>query len=219
MTGKAIMRLLYLLPVAALLALAAVFFESLNGPPPDSLPSALIGKPAPVVTLPPLDAATPPFSSADLTAGHVSIVNVWASWCVPCRAETPALAALARRQGVELYGIVYKDTPAKARVFLDDAGNPFSRIDLDADGRAGIEWGIYGVPETFIVDGKGIVRLRFAGPLVGEVLDELDPSGNPPSTGCRLKRIAFSSSRHFAPSHCFDAVPDAKVRTLLLEPL
>jgi cytochrome c biogenesis protein CcmG/thiol:disulfide interchange protein DsbE len=172
MIGKALMRALYVLPVAALLALAAVFFKSLNGPPPDQLPSALIDKPAPVVALPPLDAATPAFTSADLTAGHVSIVNVWASWCVPCRAEAPALVALARRQGVTLYGVVYKDTPARARAFLDDVGNPFSRIDLDADGRAGIEWGIYGVPETFVVDGKGIVRLRFAGPLVGDVLDD-----------------------------------------------
>jgi cytochrome c biogenesis protein CcmG, thiol:disulfide interchange protein DsbE len=168
---KALSRALYVLPVVALLALAAVFFKSLNGPPPDELPSALIDKPAPIVDLPPLDASTPAFKSLDLTAGHVSIVNVWASWCVPCRVEAPALAALAHEQGVALYGVVYKDTPAKARAFLDDVGNPFSRIDLDADGRAGIEWGIYGVPETFVIDGKGIVRLRFAGPLVGDTLD------------------------------------------------
>jgi cytochrome c biogenesis protein CcmG/thiol:disulfide interchange protein DsbE len=172
MMRSALVRALYVLPVVALLALAAVFFKSLNGPPPDMLPSALIDKPAPSVELPPLDTATPSFGTADLTAGHVSIVNVWASWCVPCRVEAPALAALAHQQGVALYGLVYKDTPTKARAFLDDTGNPFSRIDLDADGRAGIEWGIYGVPETFVVDGKGIVRLRFAGPLVGDALSE-----------------------------------------------
>lgn len=170
MKSSLFVRALYVLPVVALLALALVFFKSLNGPPPDQLPSALIDKPAPEVSLPALDARTRAFSSADLKAGHVSVVNVWASWCVPCRAEAPQLQELAREQGITLYGLVYKDTPQKARAFLDDVGNPFSRIDLDADGHAGIEWGIYGVPETFVIDGKGIIRLRFPGPLVGNAL-------------------------------------------------
>jgi cytochrome c biogenesis protein CcmG/thiol:disulfide interchange protein DsbE len=165
-------RALYILPVVALLALAVFFFISLNGPPPDQLPSMLVDKPAPEVALPALDAATQAFSSADLRAGHVSVVNVWASWCVPCRAEAPALQALAQQQGIALYSIVYKDTPDKARAFLNDVGNPFSRIDLDASGSAGIEWGIYGVPETFVIDGRGIVRFRYPGPLVGNTLSD-----------------------------------------------
>jgi cytochrome c biogenesis protein CcmG/thiol:disulfide interchange protein DsbE len=165
-----LVRALYVLPVLALLALAVFFFVSLNGPPPDELPSALLDKPAPQVLLPALDGNAKAFSSADLKAGHVSIVNVWASWCVPCRAEAPQLQALAQRQDVPLYGIVYKDAPDKARAFLNDVGNPFSRIDLDKSGSAGIEWGIYGVPETFVIDGRGIVRLRYPGPIVGDVL-------------------------------------------------
>lgn len=172
MTRTMLSRALYILPIVALLALAIFFYVSLNGPPPDQLPSVLVDKPAPLVSLPPLDAKAQAFGSAELKSGHVSIVNVWASWCLPCRAEAPALQTLARQKNVALYGLVYKDTPQKARAFLDDVGNPFSRIDLDADGHAGIDWGIYGVPETFVVDGKGIVRLRFPGPLVGDALND-----------------------------------------------
>jgi cytochrome c biogenesis protein CcmG/thiol:disulfide interchange protein DsbE len=163
-------RGLYILPIVALLALALFFFKSLNGPPPDQLPSVLIDKPAPPVSLPALDANAQAFSSADFQAGHVTVVNLFASWCVPCHAEAPGLQMIARQQGVALYGIVYKDTPQKARAFLNDVGNPFARIDIDADGRAGIDWGITGVPETFVIDGKGIVRLRYAGPAVGDAL-------------------------------------------------
>jgi cytochrome c biogenesis protein CcmG/thiol:disulfide interchange protein DsbE len=163
-------RALYILPIMALAVLAYVFMRSLNGPPPDQLPSVLIDKPAPTVSLPALDAQTKAFTSADLKSGHVSIVNMFASWCVPCRAEAPGLQEIARQQGVTLYGIVYKDTPDKARGFLSDVGNPFARIDIDADGHAGIDWGITGVPETFVIDGKGIVRLRYAGPAIGDAL-------------------------------------------------
>ena len=172
MTKTILARALYVVPVLALLALAVFFFISLNGPPPDQLPSMLLDKRAPPVSLPALDARAKPFTSADLKSGHVTIVNLWASWCVPCRAEAPELQALASRQGVALYGIVYKDTPQKARGFLDDIGNPFSRIDLDASGNAGIDWGITGVPETFVIDGKGIVRLRYPGPIVGNTLTD-----------------------------------------------
>jgi len=172
MTRAIATRALYVLPVVALLALAFFFFKSLNGPPPDELPSPLIDRPAPQVTLPALDVGAKGFSSADLKAGHVSIVNVWASWCVPCREEEPALRALARQRGVALYAIVYKDTAPKARAFLDELGNPYAAIDLDADGRAGIEWGIYGVPETFVIDGKGVVRLRYPEPIVGTALGD-----------------------------------------------
>lgn len=170
------MRWLYLLPVLLFFALVAVFAVSLMrsiSTPPDMLQSALIDKPAPKVDLPPLDARAAGFSSADLAQGHVSIVNVFASWCIPCRAEAPALARLAGLKGVALYGLVYKDKASNARKFLDEAGNPYAGIDLDGDGRAGIEWGIYGVPETFVIDGKGIVRLRYPGPLVGSALGEI----------------------------------------------
>ena len=162
--------LLYALPAAAFVVLAGFFMFSLMRPASEPLPSALIDKPAPALTLPPLDASTTGFGPQDLKAGHVTVINVWASWCVPCRAEAPALAALSKAHGFALYGLVYKDTPAKARAFLTDVGNPFARIGLDADGRAGIEWGVYGVPETFIVDGKGIVRERFVGPITEESL-------------------------------------------------
>ena len=161
---------LYLLPVILFLALAAMLYRGLVTPAPEALPSALIDKPAPALALPALDAATRGFGPEDLKAGHVTVVNVWASWCVPCRTEAPELEALAKQKGFALYGLVYKDTPEKARGFLDEVGNPFSRIGLDRDGRAGIEWGIYGVPETFIVDGKGIVRERIVGPLSDDAL-------------------------------------------------
>jgi cytochrome c biogenesis protein CcmG/thiol:disulfide interchange protein DsbE len=164
-------RVLYILPVLAFVGLAYLFFRSLNGSPPDELPSALVGKPAPVTNLPALDGATKAFDTADLRNGHVTVLNVWASWCVPCRAEAPALATLSQLKDVALYGMVYEDKAPAAREFLKESGNPFKRIDLDRDGRAGIEWGIYGVPETFIIDAKGIVRLRYAGPIVGNTLN------------------------------------------------
>jgi cytochrome c biogenesis protein CcmG/thiol:disulfide interchange protein DsbE len=163
-------RLIYILPIIVFAALAAMLYRSLVAPAPEALPSALIDRPAPALNLPGLDGATRGFGPQDLKAGHVTVVNVWASWCVPCRTEAPELEALAREKGFALYGLVYKDTPEKARAFLDEVGNPFSRVGLDRDGRAGIEWGIYGVPETFIVDGKGIVRERFVGPLSDDTL-------------------------------------------------
>jgi len=170
------MRWYYILPALFFFGLIGIFGISLlrsADTPPDMLPSALIDKPAPQTTLPPLDGKAEAFAPKDLAAGHVTVVNVWASWCVPCRAEAPALMMLSTMKGVSLYGLVYKDTPAKARGFLDEVGDPYARINLDADGRAGIEWGIYGVPETFVIDGKGIVRLRYPGPLVGSALSNI----------------------------------------------
>ncbi|HUO94470.1 MAG TPA: DsbE family thiol:disulfide interchange protein [Rhizomicrobium sp.] len=170
------MRWFYVLPVFLFFGLIGIFGASLvrsANTPPDMLPSALIGKRAPQTLLPALDGKTEAFSPKDLASGHVTVVNVWASWCVPCRAEAPALMTLSAMKGVSLYGLVYKDTPAKARGFLNEVGDPYRRIDLDTDGRAGIEWGIYGVPETFVIDGKGIVRLRYPGPLVGSALSQI----------------------------------------------
>ena len=164
-------RLVFLIPIALFAALAFVLFDSLIAPPPQELPSVLIDKPAPRLVLPALDAQTESFAAANLAAGHVTVLNVFASWCIPCRAEAAVLPRLAHLRGGELYGMVYKDTPEKARRFLDEVGNPFVRIALDESGRAGIEWGVYGVPETFVIDAKGIIRLRFAGPLTSDIID------------------------------------------------
>lgn len=163
-------RVLFVLPLIAFAVVAGVLFVNLVRPQNTALPSTLIDKPAPSVALPPLDSSVQGFGAADLRAGHVTVVNVWASWCVQCRIEAPALGALAQEKGFALYGFAYKDTPDKARAFLNEVGNPFSRIGLDRSGRAGIEWGVYGAPETFIVDGKGIVRERFVGPISADAL-------------------------------------------------
>ena len=163
-------RLLYIVPILAFGALAYFLFASLNGPPPDQLPSALVDKPSPPITLPPLDKSATAFSRNDLTSGDVTVMIVWASWCVPCRLEAPMLDRLKAVNGVALYGLVYKDRPEKARAFLNEVGNPFERIDLDLSGRAAIDWGVYDVPETFVIDGKGVVRLRYSGPITEDVL-------------------------------------------------
>lgn len=158
-------RLFYIAPVLAFAVLAWILYGSLHGNRSASLPTALLGRPAPQLDLPPLDARTQGVRSADLrTKGRVTIVNLFASWCVPCHEEAPQLAQLASARGVRLIGIAYKDKPEAARAFLDETGNPFERIGLDADGRAFIDWGASGVPETFVLDSHGIVRGRF-GPL------------------------------------------------------
>jgi len=165
-------RLIYLLPVAGFVLLAFFLFKSLWSPAPSLVPSALINKPAPRLVLPGLDDRSAAFTPADLAAGHVSVVNVFASWCAPCRTEAPQLAELAKLPGVALYGMTQKDKPAATRAFLDEVGNPFTRIARDDDRRASIEWGVYGVPETYVVDGKGIIRLKYVGPLSDDVLKE-----------------------------------------------
>jgi cytochrome c biogenesis protein CcmG/thiol:disulfide interchange protein DsbE len=163
-------RWVFILPVAGFALLAFFLFRSLWAPAPDVIPSALINRPAPRLALPALDSQTPAFTPADLAAGHVSVINVFASWCAPCRTETSQLAALSNLPGVALYGLLQKDKPAAARAFLDEVGNPFSKIARDDDGRASIEWGVYGVPETFVVDGKGVVRFKYVGPLSDEAM-------------------------------------------------
>ena len=163
-------RWIYLLPVAGFVVLAFFLFKSLWSPAPSLVPSALLNKPAPRLVLPSLDDRSAAFTPADLAAGHVSVVNVFASWCAPCRTEAPQLTELAKVPGIALYGMTQKDKPAATRAFLDEVGNPFSRIARDDDGRASIEWGVYGVPETYVVDGKGIIRLKFVGQLTEAVL-------------------------------------------------
>jgi cytochrome c biogenesis protein CcmG/thiol:disulfide interchange protein DsbE len=165
-------RGIYVLPIAGFALLAFFLFRSLWSPPPDIIPSALLDKPAPHLVLPALDDQTTAFTPADLAAGHVTVVNIFASWCIPCRTEAPALMALSRVPGVVLVGMTQKDKPEATRAFLDEVGNPFAKIARDDDGRASIEWGVYGVPETYVVDGKGVLRFKYVGGLTDQVLQQ-----------------------------------------------
>jgi len=166
-------RWVFIVPIAAFAVLAFFLFRSLWSPAPDLVPSALLNRPAPRLTLPALDARSAAFTPADLASGHVSVVNVFASWCAPCRTETAPLMTLSRMPGVALYGLTQKDKPDATRAFLDEVGNPFARIARDDDGRASIEWGVYGVPETYVVDGRGIIRLKYVGPLSDAALERV----------------------------------------------
>ena len=159
-------------PLVLFAALAALFVIRLYSGDASLLPSALIGRQVPAFALPPVDGLPdkPGFSDADLRQGKVTLVNVFASWCVPCHQEhelimrvstDPALA----RAGVHMFGLAYKDDPANIRSFLAEAGDPFARIGADRRGRTAIDWGVYGVPETYIVKGDGTIAYRFAGPI------------------------------------------------------
>lgn len=175
-SGLLIRRLIVLVPVAVFLALSVLFFIRLFAGDPSKLPSALIGKPAPDFALPAVDglndggAPIPGLATADLK-GEVTLVNVWASWCVPCRDENPMLLEL-ERQGHRVVGINYKDAPENARRFLGEFGNPFSAVGADRNGKAAIDWGVYGVPETFVVDPEGTIVHKHVGPFTAEDLTE-----------------------------------------------
>lgn len=160
-------RLFALLPVALFLGLAVLLFVRLFAGDASVVPSALIGRPAPQIDLPALDGlqGVPGIEAQSLKAGQVTIVNIFASWCAPCRAEHPLLLELAKVPDVRLVGINQKDNPENARRFLGALGNPYSAVGVDPNGRAGIEWGVYGVPETFVIDGRGIIRHKQIGPL------------------------------------------------------
>jgi cytochrome c biogenesis protein CcmG, thiol:disulfide interchange protein DsbE len=156
-------RLLFLLPVLIFVAVGIGLAVGLTRDP-STLPSPLIDQPVPTFELPPLAGrAGPGFSSADLE-GRVTLVNVFASWCVPCRVEHPLLMALAE-EGVAIYGIDYKDPAEKAAGWLAELGDPYRAIGADQDGRVAIDWGVYGVPETFVIDAEGRIRHRHVGPL------------------------------------------------------
>lgn len=171
-------RWMYVVPALGFLVIAAFLFVGLNRArerPPNVLPSVLIDKPAPPIALGPMDALTPGFSRADLASGHVTVVNFFASWCVPCREEAEILNQLAKIPGMTLYGVDYEDQRQNkdgqdGRNFLTQVGNPFSRIVADVHGSVGIDWGVDGVPETFVVDGKGIIRFKVVGPLDGNIV-------------------------------------------------
>lgn len=166
-------RLLYLLPLALFLALLGYFAVGLNRDP-HKLPSALIDRPAPDFALPPLLDGKPGLARADLVAvpgGGPVLVNFFASWCVPCRAEHPVLARLARA-GVTIEGIDYKDKPEDAKAWLKELGDPYRALAVDRDGRVAIDFGVYGVPETYIVDRAGKIRYRQVGPITSTDLDD-----------------------------------------------
>lgn len=156
------------LPVVAFAALALLFWKGLSGDP-SQIPSALIGRPVPEVSLPAIpEIGVPAFDTASLKAGRITIVNIWASWCGPCRLEHPLLMELGKRSDIRLVGINYKDDPENARRFLGTLGQPYAAIVADENGRAAVDWGVYGVPESFIVDGSGIIRYKWIGPLTPE---------------------------------------------------
>jgi cytochrome c biogenesis protein CcmG/thiol:disulfide interchange protein DsbE len=176
-------RARYLLPLFLLIALVGVFFYSLFSGDPSQLPSALIGKPAPQFDIPPIEGFErnggpgKGLRTADLATGEVTIVNVWASWCGPCIQEHPFLVWLKEQHGLRLVGINYKDAPDKALQFLERLGDPYDLIGADRTGRVAIDWGVYGVPETYVVDGRGEVVYRYVGPLSEKaVRDELLPA-------------------------------------------
>jgi cytochrome c biogenesis protein CcmG, thiol:disulfide interchange protein DsbE len=163
-------RLFTLLPVFVFVGLALLLWKGLSGDP-TTLPSTLINKPVPSFTLAAnSELKVPGLSDADLRQGKVTIVNIWASWCGPCRTEHPLLMELSKRADIVLVGINNKDEPANAARFLGALGQPFAAIGSDPTGRVTIDWGGYGVPETFVVDGKGIIRYKHIGPLSADVL-------------------------------------------------
>lgn len=164
-------RLIVLLPVLVFVALALAFWFGL-GRDPKLVPSALIDQEVPSFELPPLVEGQPGLASADLS-GEVTLVNVFASWCVPCRAEHPLwMRVAAQGEGPRLVAINYKDEGDAARAWLDELGDPYSLIGVDADGRTAIDWGVYGVPETFLVDAEGRIRYKHVGPVTETAWNE-----------------------------------------------
>jgi len=168
--------LLMALPLLFFLGLAVLFWFRLGDGDPSRIPSALIGHPAPQTVLPPLagllaDGVQVPGLDPAILKGRISLVNVWASWCVPCHDEAPLLTRLAKDKRLQLVGINYKDTPDNARRFLGRYGNPFDVVGVDGNGRAAIEWGVYGVPETFIVGREGTILYKLVGPITPDNVD------------------------------------------------
>ena len=168
-------RWLAYVPLLAFVGLAWLLFERLSAGDPASIPSVLVGQSAPPLNLPGLDGA-PGLRDADLRAGHVSLVNVFGSWCEPCHDEHPYLMALAadpelKAKAVAVYGVAQRDSAENIRRFLGAKGDPYLKVGLDQDNRAGIDWGVYGVPETFIVRGDGKLVFKLVGPMSAEALD------------------------------------------------
>jgi len=171
-------RIAVLVPLAVFLALVLLFLFRLYSGDPSLIPSALIGHPAPQTSLPPVaglerDGAPVPGLDPASFKGAVTVLNVWASWCVPCHDEAPLLMQLAQDSRVRLVGINYKDQPDNARRFLGRYGNPYNIVGVDGNGRAGIEWGVYGVPETFVVGREGTIVYKLVGPVTPDNVDSV----------------------------------------------
>jgi cytochrome c biogenesis protein CcmG, thiol:disulfide interchange protein DsbE len=169
-------RLLVILPLAAFLGLAGLFLYRLGAGDPSLVPSALIGRPVPATELPPVanlvrdGKPVPGVGPADFK-GAVTVVNVWASWCVPCHDEAPILMQMAQDRRFRIVGINYKDQPDNARRFIGRHGNPFAAVGADPNGRASIDWGVYGVPETFVVGRDGRIAHKLVGPITPQNLN------------------------------------------------
>ena len=166
------------LPLIGVAVLAALFLLRLYGGDPSKIPSALIGRPAPQTALPALqglvrDGVQVPGLDPGVFKGKVSVVNVWASWCVPCHDEAPLLTELGKDKRLQLVGINYKDSPDNARRFLGRYGNPFGIVGVDDNGRGSIEWGVYGVPETFVVGRDGTIVYKLVGPVTPANFDRV----------------------------------------------
>ncbi len=170
--GRGRRALIALVPLIVFALLAGIFLmQLLSGRDNSTIPSALIGRPAPETSLPPLEGSgMPGLESADF-AGRVTLVNVWASWCAPCREEHPVLMELARDGRFTIAGLNYKDEPQNALRFLGSLGNPFQAVGTDRNGRAAIQWGVYGVPETFVVGKDGTIVYKHVGPISPEALE------------------------------------------------
>jgi cytochrome c biogenesis protein CcmG/thiol:disulfide interchange protein DsbE len=164
-------RCIVFLPLLIFIALAAVFMlQLMSGRDASTVPSALIGEKAPAMALPPLEGLrVPGLNSSDLV-GKVTVLNVFASWCVPCRQEHPVLLELSQDKRFALAGLNYKDQPENARRFLGELGSPYAAIGMDDKGRAAIDWGVYGVPETFVIGRDGIILHKHVGPLTPEAV-------------------------------------------------
>jgi cytochrome c biogenesis protein CcmG/thiol:disulfide interchange protein DsbE len=159
-----------LLPLVSFVVLAVAMGWGLTRNP-DDLPSALVGKPVPEFALAPVKGRSLGLTSADLQ-GHVSLVNVFASWCVPCRDEHPILMRLSEQGFVPIYGLNYKDRPEDAQRWLNALGDPYDRTGADLDGRVAIDWGVYGVPETFVIDSNGTIAYKHIGPFTQAIMDD-----------------------------------------------
>lgn len=162
-------RWMFLLPLVAFLAVVWFLYSGLYLHP-RVIPTVMIGKTVPTFDLPPVDARAPGLSSDDLKKGQVVLVNVFASWCVSCRLEHPLLLEMKRKNLVPIYGLNYKDHPRDAGDWLDTMGDPYTRIGADATGRVGIDWGVYGVPETYVISKHGVIAYKQIGPITADDL-------------------------------------------------
>jgi cytochrome c biogenesis protein CcmG/thiol:disulfide interchange protein DsbE len=159
----------FAIPLAIFILIVGLLAYGL-GLDPKKVPSPLIGKPAPAFSLARLDAPAQSVTQKDLL-GQVWVLNVWASWCVSCRAEHEVITALSKQKLATVIGLNYKDVPADARKWLEQFGDPYTTSIMDVEGRVGIDWGVYGVPETFIIDKDGLIKYKHIGPVTMESLE------------------------------------------------